>query len=93
MARMAGWEELQDSAIAGDEIAAFELAMCYASGSGGLEMDMIQAHRWFNVSAALGYMPAGALRTEIATDMSKTEIGEAQKLARATLANRMRRTA
>jgi TPR repeat protein len=90
---MAGWEELQDSAIAGDEIAAFELAMCFASGSGGLEMDLIQAHRWFNVSAAMGYRPAAELRTEIAGDMSKAEIGEAQKLARATLANRIKRQA
>ncbi|WP_404712877.1 hypothetical protein [Sphingomonas sp. MMS24-J13] len=93
MARMAGWEELQDSAIAGDEVAAFELAMCFASGSGGLEMDLIQAHRWFNVSAALGYMPAAALRAEIATEMSRADIGEAQKLARATLANRIKRSA
>ncbi len=91
MARMAGWEELQDSAIGGDEIAAFELAMCYASGSGGLEMDLIQAHRWFNVSAALGYRPAAALRSEIAGEMGKAEVAEAQKLARATLGNRLRR--
>jgi len=89
MARMAGWEELEDSAIAGDEVAAFELAMCHASGSGGLvAMDLIQAHRWFNVAAALGYAPAAAWRSEIAHEMTPREVAEAQKLARATLAFR-----
>jgi TPR repeat protein len=90
---MARWEELEDSAIAGDEIAAFELAMCHASGSGGLAVDLVQAHSWFNVAAARGYRPALSWRGEIAVEMSPSEIAEAQKLARATLARRMKRAA
>jgi TPR repeat protein len=94
MARMAGWEELEDSAMAGDEVAAFELAMCHASGSGGLRsVDLIQAHRWFNVAAALGYAPAASWRGEIAAEMSARQVVEAQKLARATLATRLQKAA
>ena len=93
MARMAQWEDLQESALSGDEVAAFELAMCHASGSGGLTLDLVQAHRWFNVAAADGYAPAQSWRAEIAAEMSARQIGEAQKLARATIAGRMRRAA
>ncbi len=93
MARMVRWEELEDSAIAGDEVAAFELAMCHASGSGGLSVDLVQAHRWFNVAAACGYRPALDWRAEIAAEMNAGEIAEAQKLARATLAHRLKRAA
>ena len=93
MARMARWEELEWSAVAGDEVAAFELAMGYASGSSGLEVDLIQAHRWFNVSKARGYEPAAAWRAEVAADMTAREVVEAQRLARATLGIGMRKAA
>jgi len=93
MARMVRIEDLAGSAACGDEVAAFELAMCYASGSGGGEMDMVQAHRWFNVAAACGYQPALDWRHEIAMEMSAREVVEAQKLARATLAEFFRKAA
>ena len=93
MARMVRIEDLAGSAACGDEVAAFELAMCYASGSGGVEMDMVQAHRWFNVAAACGYQPALDWRHEIAMEMSAREVVEAQKLARATLAEFFRKAA
>ena len=93
MARMVRIEDLAGSAACGDEVAAFELAMCYASGSGGVEMDMVQAHRWFNVAAACGYQPALDWRHEIAMEMSAREVVEAQKLARATLADFFRKAA
>jgi len=93
MARMVHWNELEDSATAGDEVAAFELAMCHASGSGGLQVDLVEAHRWFNVAAMLGYAPAQGWRCEIAGEMTAAQIGDAQKRARATLADRRRRAA
>lgn len=93
MARMARWDELLDSAVDGDEVAAFELAMAYASGSDGLEVDLVAAHCWFNVAAAGGYAPAAAWRSEIAAEMSAREVAEAQKRARATLAEGMKRAA
>jgi uncharacterized protein len=93
MARMIKVEELEASANGGDDVAAFELAMCHASGSGGLSVDLIQAHRWFNVAAALGYRPALDWRHEIAMEMSGRDVAEAQKLARATLGGLLRQAA
>lgn len=92
MARMVRVEDMMGSALDGDEVAAFELAMCYASGS-GTAVDLVQAHRWFNVAAAGGYQPALGWRHEVAMDMSAREVVEAQKLARATLGGLLRRAA
>ena len=93
MARMAQWDDLLDSASAGDGVAAYELAMGYASGSGGQTMDLVEAHRWFNVGVACGYAPAQAWRAEIAAEMSARQVVDAQRLARATLAGMMRQAA
>jgi TPR repeat protein len=93
MAHVAGWTVLQESALSGDEVAAFELAMCHASGSGGLSVDLTQAHRWFNVAAALGYAPALSWRAEIAGEMVPRQVADAQRLARATLGCGMARAA
>ena len=93
MARMVRVEDLAGSAAGGDEVAAFELAMCFASGSGGVTVDLVQAHRWFNVAAACGYQPALAWRHEIAMEMSARDVVDAQKLARATLAGMFRKAA
>jgi len=68
--------------------AAFDLGMAYSSGSGGVPLDLVQAHRWFNVAVLCGHRPAMAMRAEVAAEMSGTEIAEAQRLARTTCANR-----
>jgi len=93
VAHMVRVEDLVGSATGGDEVAAFELAMCFASGSGGVAVDLVQAHRWFNVAAACGYQPALEWRHEIAMEMSAREVVEAQKLARATLAGLFKKAA
>lgn len=93
MARMVRIEDLAGSAAGGDEVAAFELAMCYAGGSGGVDVDLVQAHRWFNVAAACGYQPALDWRHEIAMEMSARQVVEAQKLARSTIAGFFRKAA
>lgn len=63
---------------AGQEI--FWLAMsCMTSAP----VDLIAAHKWFNVAAMLGNSDANRLRREIAAEMSKAEITEAQRAARA----------
>lgn len=64
--------------------AAYDLGMAYASGSGDMPFDLVQAHRWFNVAALCGYQPALAMRAEIAAEMSAGEVIEAQRLARTT---------
>jgi uncharacterized protein len=93
MARMARIDDLLESAASGDEVAAFEAAMCYAGGAAGVDVDLVQAHRWFNVALAWGHAEAQRWRGEIADEMSAREVVEAQKLARATIGGLMRRAA
>ncbi|PZU11823.1 SEL1-like repeat protein [Sphingomonas sp.] len=73
--------------------AAFELGMAYSSGSSGVPLDLVQAHRWLNVAALCGYRPALAWRAEIAAEMEGREIVEAQRLARATISEIERKAA
>ena len=84
---------LVGSASRGDGASAFELGMAYSSGSGGLPVDLVQAHRWLNVAALCGYAPAIAWRQEIAMEMESRDVVEAQRLARATLTPMVRKAA
>jgi len=59
----------------------FELGMKYSVGS-AVPIDMIAAHKWFNIAALCGSHDAIRLRREIAEQMSDTEIGCAQRAAR-----------
>jgi TPR repeat protein len=60
----------------------FDLGMLYASGRSGL-VDLVAAHKWFNLAALKGRVDAIALRREIAESMSDIEIAMAQREARA----------
>src|SRR5450830_1666199 len=59
----------------------FGLGMNYSSGA-GVAIDLVQAHKWFNIAAMRGHKDAGHLRREIAEQMSDAEIGCAQRAAR-----------
>ena len=59
----------------------FELGMMYASGR-EVPVDLITAHKWFNVAAMKGHAEAAQLRREIAVEMKDAEIGQAQRAAR-----------
>ncbi len=59
----------------------FELGMMYASGR-DCEVDMVTAHKWFNIAAIKGSARAAELRAELAQTMSKTEIASALRQAR-----------
>lgn len=85
MSRLLSDEEQTSSVVKGGAEAAFDLGMAYSSGSAGMPLDLVQAHRWLNVAAICGYKPAQEWRAEIAAEMSGGEVVEAQKLARATL--------
>lgn len=71
------------AAAKGDAHAYFELGMAYSTGSGGVSVDMIEAHKWFNLAALSGVREGSLLRTEIAAEMDREEIAEAQRQARA----------
>jgi TPR repeat protein len=77
----------------GDSNACFELGMAYASGSGGIDVDLVQAHKWFNLAALTGNQRGQQCRAEIAEEMTAREIAEAQRQARAWLAGTMRQAA
>ena len=73
-------------AARGNVQALYELGVAYSTGSGGVAVDLIEAHKWFNLAALNGSTLAQECRAEISEDMSAREIAEAQRQARAWLA-------
>jgi len=59
----------------------FELGMMYSVGR-DVPIDLVSAHKWFNLAAAKGSAEAVRLRREIADQMSEGEIAAAQRAAR-----------
>jgi uncharacterized protein len=66
--------------------ALFELGLSYCTGRDGT-VDLIEAHKWFNIAAIRGNVEAKHYRSELANDMSKADVVKAQKLAREWLAS------
>src|SRR3546814_14333498 len=73
---------LRDAAR-GDSNACFDLGIFYSTGTGGESIDLVEAHKWFNLAAVHGSEEAQMFRAEIAEDMSAREGAEAQRQARA----------
>jgi len=61
--------------------AMFELGMMYSSGH-SVPVDLVIAHKWFNIAAMKGHAEAARLRREIAAEMLDAQIGQAQRAAR-----------
>ncbi len=59
----------------------FRVGLMYSIGN-GVPLDLVVAHKWFNLAAMNGNDEARTNRAEIAMDMSTDEISEAQKMAR-----------
>ena len=72
-------------AAAGDVEALFELGVTFSTGRGGVLVDLIEAHKWFNLAALSGDTRSQACRADIAYEMSAREIAEAQRAARSWL--------
>jgi uncharacterized protein len=62
--------------------ALFERGLYWASGRSGV-VNLVAAHKWFNLAALKGRSDAIALRREVAEQMSDEEIATAQREARA----------
>ena len=60
----------------------FEQGLYWASGRAGM-VDLVAAHKWFNLAALTGRKDAIDMRREIAAQMSEAEIALAQREARA----------
>ncbi len=59
----------------------FALGMMYATGR-DCEIDIIAAHKWFNIAAIKGSREAAEMRCELTDAMTKIEIARALRDAR-----------
>jgi hypothetical protein len=75
-----------DTAVAVDASAIpdvlFERGLYWASGRSGV-VNLVAAHKWFNLAAVKGRADAIQMRREVAELMSEVEIAVAQREARA----------
>jgi uncharacterized protein len=74
-------DTIEFAAEGGQPDALFELGLIYCTGRDGT-VDMVQAHKWFNLAAMRGNEEAKHYRLELARDMSKADVALAQKMAR-----------
>jgi uncharacterized protein len=86
-------ESRMADAAQGNADAYFDLGIAYSSGSGGVDVDLIEAHKWFNLAAVSGNERGQECRAEIAEDMTARDIAEAQRQARAWLQSTSRHAA
>jgi TPR repeat protein len=80
-------DEIRLSPGAASGEALFDLGVAYSTGQ-GVPLDLIEAHKWFNLAALKGSQPAREWRTSLAREMTPDQIAEAQRQARAWLAAR-----
>lgn len=59
----------------------FQLGLMHSIGR-TVPIDLVSAHKWFNLAAREGVTEAARLRRELALEMSVEEISEAQRAAR-----------
>jgi uncharacterized protein len=79
--------ELTEIAAAGSTPdALLELGLLYCAGRDDVAIDLVSARQWFNLAAIRGNAEAKHYRMEIAREMSKWEMAEAQRRAREWLA-------
>jgi uncharacterized protein len=76
----------ESAASAGGVEAQYELGLLYSTGGQGAPTDYVMAHMWLNIASARGSAAARRLRAELAEDMSRDQIAEAQRRAREWLA-------
>ena len=83
MARMEAtiFETSETTGAGGMPDALFELGLMHCAGRDGA-LDLVNAHKWFNLAAMRGNEAAKSYRMEISREMSRAEIAEAQRLAR-----------
>lgn len=72
-------------AAGGNADALYDLGVAFSTGSGGVDVDLIEAHKFFNLAALNGSEMAMLCRADISDDMTAREIAEAQRQARAWL--------
>lgn len=81
------------AAAQGDTSAYYDLGVAYSTGSHGVDCDLIEAHKWFNLAAVAGHAEASLCRADISDEMTAREVAEAQRRAREWIAATSRRAA
>ena len=81
------------AAAQGDTAVLFDLGVAFSTGSHGVECDLIEAHKWFNLAAVGGHDDAAQCRADISEEMTAREIAEAQRRAREWIRASSRRAA
>lgn len=64
----------------------FDLGMMYATGR-SVPVDLVSAHKWFNLAALRGKEAAKSYRTEIGAELSSAQLATALQAARSYLAS------
>lgn len=72
---------IEFAAQGGQPDALFELGLIYSTGR-DVNVDLVEAHKWFNLAAIRGNEEAKSYRAELAREMSKADVAAAQKRAR-----------
>lgn len=78
---MAYVAERLNAANGGQAEALYDLGLLYSTGH-GVDVDIVAAHKWFNLAAMMGVERANVDRRELAEEMSLPEVAAAQKMAR-----------
>jgi TPR repeat protein len=86
-------ESRMADAARGSADACYDLGVAYSCGSADVGVDLIEAHKWFNLAALGGSEEAQACRADVAEEMTGRQIAEAQRQARAWIAATSRRAA
>ena len=81
------------AAAAGEVDACYDLGVVFSTGGHGVEADLIEAHKWFNLAAAAGHEEASWCRADVSDEMTAREIAEAQRRAREWLSAGVRKAA
>jgi TPR repeat protein len=79
-------ESRMADAARGCSDACYDLGVAYSCGTGGVDVDLIEAHKWFNLAALRGNEEAQFCRADVAEEMTGRQIAEAQRMARAWIA-------
>jgi len=77
------WQDGAATTLNGDTL--FQLGLMYSAGR-DVDIDLIEAHKWFNLAALRGNEAAKQYRMEISRELSKADIAKAQRMARQWLA-------
>lgn len=81
------------AAAQGEISAYFDLGVAFSTGSHGVECDLVEAHKWFNLAASKGHEEAAFCRADISEEMTAREIAEAQRQAREWLLSERQKAA